>query len=89
MMCCKVNLINKACLQRLWSFHPLRCLHGVLNVQRSIKYCIIFNHSEKVIITLTLYVLKHTASLAFSFPEAHFLADINRERYIALDFIIH
>lgn len=65
---------------------PLHCLYGVLNVQRSMKYCIIFNYEEKVIVMLTLYILKHTASLALPFPEAHFLVNIKVEMIRNLEF---
>lgn len=50
------------------------------------KYCIIFNHDEKVILTLTLYILKHATSLAVSFPDAHFLVDIKMEMIHSLEF---
>lgn len=70
----------------------LHCLYRVLNVQRSMEYCIIFNRDEKVILTLTLYILKHTTSLAVSFPEAHFFSGYkngNDTQLRILSFIKH
>lgn len=50
------------------------------------KYCIVFNYEEKVILMLTLYILKHTASLALPFPKAHFLVKIKVEMICNLEF---
>lgn len=84
-MCCEINLINDACFFHASSI-TLHCLRGVLNVQRNMKYCVIFNHEEKVILMLTFYVLKHKASLALSFPEAQFLVYIKMEMIHSLEF---
>lgn len=44
------------------------------------KYCIIFNHDENVILmpVVYVYILKHTASLPIPFPKAHFSGVKNR-----------